>query len=175
MDRKDGEGPRLVVENDPAELRRAQALQEISFPLRDLAANVMRVSRGAGKSYALGIQCAEVIASFERYRELTNQWASSWEIDAILRVRNVGLFESGYSEHDDAVDDIIGGSLQISASRLLDQKTQERAGEREMYSGLNSIVNQRVRRREEERQREQRERRLAKSASPKRRPRKGKS
>ena len=59
---KDADQPiKLVTSNNPADINRARALGSLSHSLRGLAANLMRVVRGAGKTYELAQQMVDVV------------------------------------------------------------------------------------------------------------------
>jgi hypothetical protein len=60
--------PQLVVENDPHNVAKERARHWVADPLKELAANLMRVARGAGKPYDIGSNCVEVLKGFERAR-----------------------------------------------------------------------------------------------------------
>ncbi len=64
----------------------AWAKEAVGWPLRELAANIIRVVRGAGKSYEIAGQCVSVIEAFQQYRDKVGQWPSSWEIDQALSI-----------------------------------------------------------------------------------------
>lgn len=132
---------RLAVENDRKEIDRERAKRDIEWPLRDLAANIIRVVRGAGKSYDIANQCALVIKAFHQYREQVGCWPSSWEIDQALSIReeteNPTYDDAWEREH--ARDSIIRGALQVTASRLVGQNTQEQRGRSEMMDGVREL------------------------------------
>ena len=145
---------RIVSETSAAELARRRALEDVDEALKELAANIMRVSRGAGKPYDLGKQAQSLVVAMIAYKDAVGYYPSSEELTAPLA--------HGYDEErldrmsDDhratayAEEAMVRGALQIAASRLLGQRTQESAGHSEMYKGLNEIVGLREKRRREE-------------------------
>jgi hypothetical protein len=46
-------------------------------------------------------------------------------------------------EWEDGIRQMVAGGLQVAASQLLEQRTQEQAGERELFDGLRVIERQR--------------------------------
>jgi hypothetical protein len=151
---------RLAVENKQADIDKEWAKREIEWPLRELAANIIRVVRGAGKSYELGRQCVAVIEAFKRYHEKVGHWPATWEIDQALSIRrddtNATYDEAWEREH--ACETVIRGALQVTASRLVGQNTQEERGRSEMMDGVNTVerIREEARKRRAETERAQR-------------------
>lgn len=131
-------GPRLAVENDPRLLAQDRVRSQAEYALRDLTANLIRVTRGAGKPYEIGVQCARIVEVFEAYHDAFGSWPSSDWASSVLDVGEEIDFERFPDEVDRhyAEERIIRGSLQIAASRLLRQRTQEAAGDTELHRGL---------------------------------------
>jgi hypothetical protein len=135
-------------EAELAETKRRETEEEISFPLRDLAANVMRIARGAGESARIGRQCAGLVHAFEAYREQIGHWPRAELISRILDISNPSV---AWSLDNDlpgdrweelyGTDIVIKGALQVSASRLLDQRLLVGRGEDQMAKG-NAMVEQ---------------------------------
>ncbi|RWP32227.1 MAG: hypothetical protein EOR04_33105 [Mesorhizobium sp.] len=133
---------RLAVENDQKTIDQAWAKEAVGWPLRELAANIIRVVRGAGKSYEIAGQCVSVIKAFQQYRDTVGQWPSSWEIDQALSISREMHGQQTYDEawqREQARDTVIRGALQVSASRLVGQNTQEQRGRSEMMDGLREL------------------------------------
>ncbi len=133
---------RLAVENDQKAIDQAWAKEAVGWPLRELAANIIRVVRGAGKSYEIAGQCVSVIKAFQQYRDTVGQWPSSWEIDQALSISRERHGQQTYDEawqREQARDTVIRGALQVSASRLVGQNTQEQRGRSEMMDGLREL------------------------------------
>jgi hypothetical protein len=103
---------------------------ELNNALIDLAANLIRVVRGAGKSYQVGRDMAAGVRAYERYHQAYGHWPPSWEVSGILRLER--------AEYDDdrATYTICRGALQIVASALLGQRPQRAAGETEVAEGI---------------------------------------
>jgi hypothetical protein len=155
---------RLAVENKQADIDRELAKRDIEWPLRELAANLIRVVRGAGKSYEIVGQCVAVIEAFQKYREKVGYLPSSWEMDQALSIHQddeKAIYDEAW-EREDAVETMVCGALQIAASRLVDQRTQEHRGRSELMDGFYAL----------ERIREEARKRFARAERAKKAPRK---
>lgn len=123
-----------------AEAAREGAVDEVGSRLRDLAANMLRVIRGAGKPWEIGGQAQAVIESMIEYREVVGHFPSSEEVASALDIERDPEWmarASAETRHfDDAQQTVIHGALQIAASRLLGQNTQEAAGRHELFGGV---------------------------------------
>jgi hypothetical protein len=145
-----------VIEGGGPEGRdRIFAEQEFEFALREAAANMLRIVRGAGKPHALLKQMSDVVAAAVKVRDVTGQLPTdiletvlhreskteaiqekrrTGEIDetSIERWQDIGMFDKLEAE-----DSMKAGVLQIIASQFVGQRTQESAGESEMRNGIN--------------------------------------
>jgi hypothetical protein len=68
----DGDGP--GKEEREHEQERDWAKREFSWAIRDTAANMLRIIRGAGKPYELLLQMKKAIDSAIKFQELHNHW-----------------------------------------------------------------------------------------------------
>jgi hypothetical protein len=138
---------RVVSENSEQELarRKAEAAREeaaevVGAMLRELAANIMRVTRGAGKPWEIGRQTGALINSMVEYREAVGHYPSSEEISNALSLDLDPEVRARMSQENMmeiyARQRIVHGSLQIAASHLLGQRAQEAAGRHEMHEGM---------------------------------------
>ena len=125
---------------------------QLAGPLKSLAANMMRICRGAGKPERLLEDCIAVAEAFSAYRDVFGHWPSSFSIQKILTIENEVLarrFEQGEQldgENLDwllGIDTLIRGSLQMAASRLAGQGTQEARGSDELFQGLEVLEGRR--------------------------------
>jgi hypothetical protein len=137
---------------------RIYAEQEFKEALREAAANMLRVIRGAGKSYALLKQMSDVVAAAVKVRDVTGQLPTDIletvlhgesETEAIWEKRRTGEIDEASIDrwHEDGTIDrkyaensIKAGVLQIIASQFVEQTLQERAGESEMNDGINKAI-----------------------------------
>lgn len=170
----DRDPPRLVVVNVDADLERRQAEkerswaeQEVSWTLRRMTANLIRVARGAGKPYDIADHAQDFIRALVKYREVCGDLTVMDQLPAMLSIRNERLdraeLTGAEAEERYGVEEIIRGALQITASRLVGQNTQERAGESELHSGSRRLEDALA---ELRREREREARTAVKSARP---------
>ena len=147
-----------MTSKSEAELRRGWAEEAIDFPLRKMAANILRIVRGAGKAEELLANLKQVIDSAVAYREAVGHWPPQTLIAKILRINDgterfenmakrgeISQEELNRLEHNGlfaqmrAEYRICRGALQIAASELIDQSTQKLTGQTEMYDGVNDL------------------------------------
>jgi hypothetical protein len=139
------ETPEADLERARKERERADALHGVQCALVDLTANLLRVVRGAGKSYAIPRDAIELFGKIRVYTELTNELPHGYDLEQVLSMRRAEDWETLEEEIrkwdpvKEAEASIVAGSLQIAASRLLGQHTQERAGCREMLEGIEEL------------------------------------
>jgi hypothetical protein len=173
------------------EHRREWTKREFSWAVRDAAANLLRIIRGAGKPHELLAQMKKTIDAAIAFQEAYNYWPFD-EIANDLRLENEkekflerersGTLDKASIERwrDDGTFDQMGvehtifrGTLQIIASRLIGQATQESAGDSEFHDGLRGM--ERIR--DERLERIRAEKRATSSARKKRKlhPRKPKA
>jgi hypothetical protein len=167
----DSERPKLTVvaENTRQQIDAKMLQERMDYVLRDLAANIIRVVRGAGKPDDIVDQCNEVMKAAIEYHDKTRRFVSSQSVAWALhlkpeRIRDYDSFEG---ERQLAMRQMIDGSLQVTASRLLGQLTQERRGESELYEGFREL---RAIYDEARKRREAAERANQAKAPPKRKP-----
>ena len=129
---------------------------DFSWALREMAANMLRIIRGAGKSYELLAQMKKTIDSAIKFQGLHGhfpQVSNYLEIEdkhqKIIERRHAGdidqasidrwwkdgTFEKMIAEHT-----IMCGAFQAVASQLIGQRTQENAGERELHDGIRDWI-----------------------------------
>lgn len=130
-----------------SEWEKSGAYDEVKHCLRSLTANLIRVTRGAGKSYELTSQVFELADALTKYRAVFGCGVSSDVLNRMLNgpvtPRLNGNDEYGRKSAEHLV---IRGALQIVASRLLGQRTQESAGEGELLDGVNAVIAHRQKR-----------------------------
>jgi hypothetical protein len=147
-----------VIEGGGSEGRdRIRVEQEFEFALREAAANMLRIIRGAGKSYALLKQLSDVVSAAVKVQDVTGRLPTDIletvlrresETEAILEKRRAGEIdeasierwhEDGTFDRQDAEDSIKAGVLQMIASQFVGQVTQKCAGQSEMRNGINKV------------------------------------
>ena len=108
--------------------------------LRQLTANLVRVTRGAGRPEDVVLQTLTLMQCFSGYRESFGTYPSADEVAAALRLQELpDPAEGGWEEWDAAVREMVRGALQIAAAELLAQAPQARAGRRELFAGYRRI------------------------------------
>lgn len=137
---------RLVSENTDAEIAAKRALDEFEGSLAILTANLLRIVRGAGRSYDVLEQANSLLLAAQRYRDAAGVWPSSEQIANALDLASPDFDErwpEGESDFVYGKEAMIRGGLQVAASRLLGQRTQETAGGRELMEGFYLIEQRR--------------------------------
>jgi len=106
---------RSAVENDQRELDRHSAESDLRWPLKKLAANFIRIVRGAGRPEELGIQCANVVQAYRDYHEKLGEWPSSFLISEILSIRGreYKAKTDRAWEWEDGIRQMVAGGLQV--------------------------------------------------------------
>lgn len=132
---------RLAAENDRKAVDKARARYEIDWPLRKLAANIMRVSRGAGEPYSVIQQCIEVVKGAQAFCDKCGDWPDDNEVREALDFHDPRLrdYTRQYDERSSAIEDIVEGALRLAAARLLRQDLQERHGEKDLLEGIRRL------------------------------------
>jgi hypothetical protein len=142
------------------------AEEKLVVALREVTANLLRIVRGAGKSYELIRHFSEVIRAVSGFKDAAGHWPSAMMLSSALKLddevseiyerhrsgqisqesidrwKRDGTFERMYAERV-----IHRGVLQIIASKLLEQKVQVSAGESEMHQGIRDVIEAREKRR----------------------------
>jgi hypothetical protein len=125
---------KLVSEKSRAELEGEWAKRKLDHALVELAANLMRVVRGAGRPEAIVDNCACVVTAALSYQDVTKRYPSPNDIASSLRLEHEPItdYESFWGGKQFAIRDMISGSLQVAASTLIGQRLQIDQGEKEM-------------------------------------------
>lgn len=130
----------LRIDNSERDLRTNEATYHVKHALIELTANLLRVTRGAGKPYEILSQARELLAASKEYGDVVGQAPFFGDIVTVNpRYENLGnIAEVSYSQSNEgyAKDEMLRGALQIVASRLLSQNTQERRGDSELHEGM---------------------------------------
>lgn len=120
-----------------AERDREDALVEIESTLRGLAANIMRVTRGAGSPHTLVADAVEFLRAVDGFKQSTGTRPSGHVYAGALELLKAAGFRS--DPHYYGLKKITRGALQAVASELVGQRTQAAAGEHEIYQGVTLI------------------------------------
>ncbi|MCR5874344.1 hypothetical protein LRS10_09330 [Phenylobacterium sp. J426] len=122
---------KVVSEKAEREIATYEAERRLDGSLRALAANMLRVVRGAGRAYEFSGQMADVLDAMQAYRDAAGVWPSDQQLSSALRLREPDYLETLPEHGQDrfyAERSIVRGALQIAASELLGQQTQKAAG-----------------------------------------------
>jgi hypothetical protein len=137
----------LVSSNSPDDLAKEKAKQkterarhDVMAALVQLTANLLRVTRGAGRPGAIIPMAMEFIEACAEYRNAAGlNPAPEYLAEALMWQRDfeyIMRFDEFNQAHIEADEKMARGALQIVASRLLGQNTQESAGHNELYQGM---------------------------------------
>ena len=134
-----GDGSHKGESVPDAARERASAL--LRYRSAVLAGNIMRIVRGAGKPYSMTQECLEFLEAFNAYTRAFPHGVPADEIANALDFRRELDFSENefYISREVAIETIVRGSLQIAASRLLEQKLQHSAGESELLEGVREM------------------------------------
>lgn len=146
---------RLVSNNSGDELTRRKALRDLGVALRKLAANVLRISRGAGKPYELGLDLAECVDGYRAYHDAhgfyplehelarmldyEREWPASASDDEQGRSpwrEDMEEFELLRKSRDRAEREMQRASLQMVAAMLVGQDLQRRRGQDSLEAAI---------------------------------------
>lgn len=150
---------KIVSSTSDADVAERRARQALEWPLREATANILRVSRGSGRPAAVASLMLRAVEAFSAYRDATGTYPASHTIAEILAVSKTASLEAwrasfptgtddsdferwmadGSFDREGAVDDIIRAALQISASRLLKQRTQETCGGHDLFEAVREL------------------------------------
>jgi hypothetical protein len=121
--------------------RSGQALAtDLREALRQLTANLFRVTRGAGRPEDVVLHTVTLMACFASYRDEAGAYPPAEEIAAALALDPIAdQTEGSWEEWDRAVREMVRGALQVAAAELLAQPPQARAGRRELFAGYRRI------------------------------------
>jgi len=133
------------------------ALGRVESALLDLASNLLRIIRShqGGKPWLVAREAGALLVAFKEYSETAGHLPPAHDISNALALRQVSADDTIVNEvrEWDSVkageDEIICGALQVVASRLLGQSTQETRGHHEMLSGIHALTKARRERDEE--------------------------
>ncbi|MCJ2049656.1 hypothetical protein [Methylobacterium sp. J-070] len=146
---------RVVSERSEAEIRTYETQTEVRFALRRLAANIMRVTRGAGSSAELGKQMVVCLDAMDAYRDAAGHGVPSWDLDQMLNPEvaeaegrpwykpdpedQARWDEDGTTDRDLVEQDIRRACLQVTASMLLNQNPQKSRGKHDFNEALRHL------------------------------------
>lgn len=153
----------VVSERSEAEIQTHAAEAKVRHALRVLAANIMRITRGAGASEKLGMQMVACLDAMVEYRDAAGHGVPSWVLNQMLDPdkaqaefrpwarqdeADMARWEAeGTLDCEDADRDVRRACLQIAASMLVNQLPQMSQGETDLFEAINRREAARERRR----------------------------
>lgn len=168
----------VVAENTQQQIDANWIQETVDSRLRALAANIIRVVRGAGRPDDIIDQCNDVLKAAIEFDEKAGRFASSHSVAAALRLdhERIDDYDSFEGQRRLAMRQMMDGSLQVAASRLLNQLTQGRRGEADMFEAYRELeqLYQELRKKREAETRATRTKTAPKRKPVKRKPRKAK-
>ena len=136
---------KLVSSQTEKQRQAAEAERKFERRLKELAANIMRVTRGAGRPEDV---VSQILSCMETLQAHHDAGGSVAEINAgaMLRPPERSTTRDDYAsqEWEHGVQQVVDGALQVAASDLLDQATQRSAGERQLHDGVRAIERSRI-------------------------------
>lgn len=134
---------KLVSENSEVEIAANRAAEAAQLAVAELAANLMRIARGAGAPEDIREQVVRLAAAIEDHRAAA-RGAPTEAMVAALRLPADSDQASPSSEaaaaRAFARQSIVKGALQYAAATILDQRAQAAAGEREIADGVRELA-----------------------------------
>ena len=115
---------------------------DLGSTLRHMLCNLMRVCRGSGRSYEVTRDVLEAAGTLRNYVIKHQQDMPALEIESILGISRLPdrSLPADRQRHEDAVDAILRGALQMAASRLVGDLVREQRGWDELSSGIEDMV-----------------------------------
>lgn len=109
----------------------------VGSSLRNLTANLMRITRGSGKLLEVESQVMELANELAKHRDLTSQGVSPHIYrQALVFDPEIHTEDQDVAEKHRARAMVVQGALQFAAAEILDQSTFKSAGDDEMSDGV---------------------------------------
>jgi hypothetical protein len=131
---------KLVSERPESAIAQEAAADAVGSAIRELTANLLRMSRGAGNAQDVGSQAVALIESYQGYRDAFGRWPGDELTEFLDHDRLWGdvdwaRFDDDYADRHFATLKMVRGALQMTASSLMGQRDDYLAGERELHDG----------------------------------------
>lgn len=133
----------IVSQNSEEDLRRAASADRVEAAVQELATNILRIARGAGKPERLIDHAVRYVEAARDFFQAHGCWPVPELHDYLDIERKLSVHEPRERAWCRGEDLMVRGALQVAASRLAGQRTQESAGQSEMFEGLYIIEKQR--------------------------------
>ena len=133
----------IVSENSEQDLNRRDADERLGWALRQATANLLRVTRGAGKTYEVLKHAIDLVEAIVEYEKIWGLFPSDHVYWGHLNISAdktmIDRTSEYYTDLSYAEERIVRGALQIAASKLLQQRPQICAGETELHGGVQDM------------------------------------
>jgi hypothetical protein len=131
---------KLVSERSEGDIAQEAATTSVASAIRELTANLIRVSRGAGNAQDVGRQAVTLIESFQDYHDAFGRLPGAELTEFLDHDRLWGdvdwsRFDDDYADRHFATIKMVRGALQMTAASLMGQRADYLTGERELYDG----------------------------------------
>mgnify|MGYP006956294673 CR=1 FL=1 len=131
---------KIVSENSSGDLARTRASEHFRGALVDLTANLLRVTRGAGKGFEVAEQAASLVQAVRDYQRAHGHFPPALEYQKALSIEEKRDAASETNQmRQEAIERIVRAGLQVAASRLLGQRTQETSAEHDIFVGVDEV------------------------------------
>ncbi|MDX0127409.1 hypothetical protein GOC15_22810 [Sinorhizobium meliloti] len=140
-DESDRPNLKVVAENTRAKIDENWAQEVFNQQLIELAGNIIRVTRGAGKPHEVISQCNEVLKAAIDFRDRVGMLPSSASVANALMLEEAEIrdYVSLSGRRKLWRRDTVSGALQVAASTLLRQPLQITRGKREMDDAFDEL------------------------------------
>jgi hypothetical protein len=122
----------IFGEDFQRELARDRALDGVQCAVRELAANIFSIVRGAGRSEMIAAQAQAIVHTIEAHRSIAGCAPSSSEIASALNIstkaERLALLNVEHRAELHATQSMIFGALLIAGSRLKDIRARTPGG-----------------------------------------------
>lgn len=125
-----------VSETSDEDRKRQWAEREMIHVARHMAINLLRVVRGAGRPHQIFADAKEFARAAEVYFEVFGMWPVEQLYEAFDLSPEYEITDTKRADIEHATQLIMAGALQMAASRMAGQRTQEAAGRRELFAGI---------------------------------------
>jgi len=113
-------------------LARERAMAGVERAVRELAANLLSVVRGAGKPDLIGAQAEALVNTIDAHRSIAGCPPSREEMSSVLNIatkaERVALLNNERRVEQRAMQSAISGALLIAAARLSDIRSHDPGG-----------------------------------------------
>lgn len=131
---------KVVSSYSDSQLACRRAKDDVAEAIRNLTANLLRVTRGAGKAHEIRRQAIVLIAAMQAHWDACGMWPSSEDLESTLSLSEEPSGVAGREAlWQYAEEAMVKGALQMAASTLLEQRTQRAAGHTQLFKGLIEI------------------------------------